>query len=53
MNGAAPVVNGAIGGAKTRQKQSFTLEHNNKTPLTSYFGVQIAVSLGFTGPDTC
>ncbi|ORY25845.1 catalase-like domain-containing protein [Naematelia encephala] len=36
------VVNAAIGDAKTRQMESFTLEDNSSTPLTSYFGVPIA-----------
>ena len=39
------MVNGTVGDAKLRQMNQFTLPTNNSTPLTTYFGVPIAVSL--------
>jgi hypothetical protein len=33
-----------VGDAKERQMAEFTVEQNDKTPLTSYFGAKIAVS---------
>ena len=36
------VINGTLGDSKTRQMDSFTLD-DAKNPLTTYFGVPIAV----------
>ncbi|WWC99088.1 hypothetical protein V866_005983 [Kwoniella sp. B9012] len=36
------IVNSTVGDAKKRQMDGFTLEQNDKTPLTSYFGTKIA-----------
>jgi hypothetical protein len=39
------VVNATVGDAKTRQMESFTLDENSKTPLTTYFGAKISVRI--------
>ncbi|KAL7419624.1 catalase 1 [Cryptotrichosporon argae] len=48
-------VNTAVGDAKTRQMKEFTLEHDNTTPLTTYFGAKVsetdvALRAGARGP---
>lgn len=42
IQGVEKAINATVGDAKQRQMQQFTLEQNNKTPLTSYFGAKIA-----------
>ncbi|OCF34653.1 catalase [Kwoniella heveanensis CBS 569] len=36
------IVNSTVGDAKKRQMDGFTIEQNNQTPLTTYFGTKIA-----------
>jgi hypothetical protein len=38
------VLNATVGDAKTRQMESYTIDENSSTPLTTYFGTKISVS---------